>query len=220
MIYQPGASLAFIALGGAADGRGRVMVRNMTTLHVRRGLLLLCLALLTQGCAMDGVRRVTFINEHSTPVNGVLVVPLYSISVGIGVGPDGQGLFSTARLLVEKPFVCESGDDLMRQKIQTRGCCVFPLPLIFIGKMRPVDSWLFVKKHYAPRAIRGDYINGDAPISLTYSTGNESEVAIDILLLPKPDQQALKKLFDVKGMKEDVQVNLDDAARALLKAQK
>ena len=75
----------------------------------------LCLMLLVQGCAMDGARRVTVIDENSTPVTGVVVLPLSTISAGIGVGAEGKGPRTASRTVVGQAFLFDSGQDLLHE---------------------------------------------------------------------------------------------------------
>jgi hypothetical protein len=57
-------------------------------------------------------------------------------------------------------------------------------------------------------------------VVLTTSTAHECEKAINLLLQSKPDQEALKKLFNVEWLKDDVLVDLNAEARALLQAER
>jgi len=186
-------------------------------------LLLSCLVLLTQGCAMTGVRRVTILDSQGGSLNGILVVPLYANSGGVGFGAEGDGPHSVAQLLVNKPFMFNSGEDLMSKLIQIRGVIIpFPFPpwCCFVGKSHVVESWLLMKEHYVIKALHQNDIYLDSPIVMTLSTGNECERVIGLLLQPNVDQQTLKKLFNVEWLKGDVQVNLDTQARALLDSQR
>lgn len=194
----------------------------MKTARIGTTLLSFCLTLLAQGCAMEGVRHVTILDDHSAPLNGILVVPLYGSSAGVGVGAEGAGPHSATKLLVERPFMFNSGEDLMAKQIQTRGVVIpFPLPpwCFFIGRSHTVASWLCLKKEYGARALDRSDIFGESPIVMTNVDQNEVREAVDILLRPNADQKALKQLFKVEWMNGDIQLSLDAADRDLLNAQ-
>jgi hypothetical protein len=187
-------------------------------MRIRMMFFVLCSILLAQGCAMDGVKHVTVVDEHATPLNGVLVLPLYTVSAGVGVGADGKGPHTAKRVLAQDPFLFDSGEDLMKQKIHTRG--VMLPPVVAIGKSYYVGSWLFLKKQHVPRALQRSDVYGNEPIVLTTTTGTECKKTIEVLLQSAPDQETVKKLFGVEWMKEDVELRLDDKAKAMLEAEK
>ena len=178
-----------------------------------------CLTLLAPGCAMDGVRRVTVVDQNSTPLTGVVVLPLFTVSAGIGVGAEGKGPRTASRTVVEQAFLFDSGEDLIKQQAHIRGAIIPIPPFIFIGKSRYVGSWLFLKKQHAPRALQRSDIYADKPIVLATSNETPCRAAIDLLMQAQPDQLALKRLFGVEWIKEDVAVQLTDKARALLKTE-
>jgi len=91
-------------------------------------------------------------------------------------------------------------------------------PFVFIGKSRYVGAWLFLKKDNAPRALQRSDVFGEAPIVLTNASRIACSQAIDTLLLPDADQQAIKKMYDVEWMQDKVHVNLDRKAKGLINA--
>lgn len=171
---------------------------------------------LQSGCAMDGARYLVVVDENGNQLNGILIVPLYSKSFGIGVGPDGKGFFTKSQLIVTKPFVFNSGEDLMSKKISTKG--VNLPPFIFVGSSNYVDNWLFIKKGFTPKLVQSSDIYGEAPIVLTKSSGNDSAKLIDMLLASKHDQNVLKKQFGVEWGKDEITVVFDETDIVLLKA--
>lgn len=195
------------------------VVRKQITMMSRMTIGALCLMLLAQGCAMDGVKRVTVVDEHLTPVTGVVVIPLYSVSAGIGVGADGKGPHTDRQTVIESAFLFDSGEDLVKQQSHSRGVIIPIPPVVFIGKSRYVGSWLFLKKHHAPRAVQRSDVYAGKPIVLTTSTGTEYRAAVDLLTQSQPDQRALKRLFGVESASEDVTVILNGKAKRLLEAQ-
>lgn len=176
--------------------------------------LLLVFLFFQNGCVMDGVKHLTVIDENKNQLKRILIVPLYSKSFGIGVGPEGKGLHSKAQLIVTKPFIFNSGDDLMNQKISTKG---ISLLFVFIGSSNYVDNWLFMKKGYIPKLVQRADIYGESPIILTKAINDENSKLIDVLLSPTVDQHFIKKLFGVEWRKDEIAVIFDENDIGLLK---
>ena len=165
-------------------------------------------------------RHVTAVNESGESLNALIVLPLYSISSGINLGPDGKRLTDHGEiLLIRSASVFDSGGNLFEKEEQSRGVLITIPPFVFMGTGRGVRSRLLLKKQYVPQAWF-QHDNHPRPLVLKTSTGNECEQAIDLLLQPQPDQQALKKLFQVEWLEGDVLVDLDAEARALLQAER
>jgi hypothetical protein len=178
--------------------------------------------LLLAGCAMGRTAsQVTVVDENGKSLNAVIVVPLYSVSSGISIGPDGKRLAGeeTNTLLIRSASVFDSGEDLFEKEELSKGVLIPIPPFMFMGTGRSVRSRLFLKRQFVPQAWFV-HDNHPRPPVLKNSTGNECEEAIDLLLQPKPDQPALKRLFGVEWLSGDVVVDLDAGARALLQAEK
>lgn len=172
-------------------------------------------ALLT-GCTFDGVRNVTVVDNNGEQIKDILVIPLYSKSFGLFVGPDGKKLLATNKRAITKPFLFNSGDDLMSKKEATKGL-MLPL-IIFAGKINAVDRWLFLKRNFTPLVLSDDNIYGRSPAVMINGSNSENRVLIDMLLAPNRDQNALKRMLGLEGMKEDIKVDFDENDLTLLGA--
>lgn len=168
------------------------------------------------GINVDGVRYLTVIDGNGIKLNNIIVVPLYSKSFVIGIGPDGKGFHSKQKLIVSKPFKFNSGDDLMANNIKTKG--IYLPPLIFIGNSNYVDNWLFVKKGYYPKLARSSDIYSETPIIMIRTITNDNDKLFDMLLESKYDQNVLKKQFGIEKGNYDIVVVLDEKDIALLKS--
>jgi hypothetical protein len=175
---------------------------------------IMALAFLQSGCSMDGVRHLIVVDENGQQLKGILIIPLYSRSFGIGVGPDGKGYHTKQQLMITKPFVFDSGDDLMSKKISTKGV-ILP-PFVFIGRSNYVDNWLFVKKEFSPKLVQSVDIYGEAPIVMVKSSGTDNTKLIDVLLAPKHDQSIMRKQFGVEEIRHEITVVFDEKDFALL----
>lgn len=176
---------------------------------------IVCAAIQLVGCSVDGVKHLTVVDKNQNQINGILVIPLYSRSFVIGFGVDGKGLETKNHLIVTAPFEFDSGDDLMRKKIPTRG--VGLQPIFFVGMSNYLDNWLLIKKGYSPKLIKRSDVYKDEPIMMTSSPNNENVRLIDMLLAVNPDQPELKKQFNIKKSDEEIIVELDEKSIWLLK---
>jgi len=173
--------------------------------------------LLHSGCAMDGVKYLIVVDENGNQLKSILIVPLYSKAFGLGIAPEGHGWHTKGKLIVKKPFVFNSGEDLMSKKIHTRGV-ILP-PLMFIGSSNSVDNWLFIKKGFAPKMVDSSDIHGNV-IVLIKSNGNDTAKLIDMLLASEHDQNMLKKQFGVEWVKDEIAVIFNKKDIELLKTYK
>lgn len=195
----------------------------MRSIHNKIAFIILGAVLLTSGCVMDGVKHVTVLDGNAEPLKGILVIPLYSSSAGIGFGAEGTGSRSKAQFQVKKPFLFDSGEDLMSKQLHTR-CVLIPLPLppwcMGIWSGDEAFAWLFVKKQQGIIALGRSNLYSNKPILMTNSAPSEVSQVVDLLLNPRGDYQAIKKRFGVEWMQqiEDVQVTLDDTDTEVLKA--
>ena len=195
------------------------VVRNITT------FIILVAGFLTTGCVMDGVKHVTVLDDNSEPLKGVIVIPLYASSAGIGFGAEGVGSRSETQFQVKKPFLFNSGEDLMVKQLHQR-CVVIPLPLppwcMGIRSGDGAFAWLFVKKQKGIIALSENDLCDNKTIFMTNTAPSEVYQTVDLLLNPRGDYEAIKKRFGLGRMQEiqNVQVILDDADRELLKAQR
>lgn len=176
----------------------------------------LLLASMLAGCAMDGHRQLTVIDPATNQISGILVVPLYYVSGGVGVGPDGKGLHSASKPVVMKPFTFNSGDDLMAKKVPTKGVIVPPLPF-YAGSTRMVYRWLFLKQGHSPLVVDQGGVWADKPLVMTTSVVDQVTPCIDVLLATAPEQQALTVILDARHVTETVSVLLDTNDTALLR---
>ena len=174
--------------------------------------------MLQLGCAVDGVRYLSVVDKNGNQLRDMLIIPLYSKSFGIGIGPDGKGFHTKDQLILTRPFVFNSGDDLMSKKISTQG--IMLPPFIFAGISNDVGHWLFVKKGFTPKLLAENDIYGETPIVMIKSNGDENDKLIDLLLTSKHDQNTLKKLFGVEWIKDEITVVFDKKGVALLKSYK
>lgn len=160
-------------------------------------------------------RQITVVNSATNVLSGILVVPLYYVSGGVGVGPDGEGLRSASKPVVMKPFLFDSGEDLMTKQVPSKGVIVPPLA-IYAGTSRMVYRWLLLKKGYSPLVIdqRGVWAGG--PIIMTISALDQVSPCIETLLAAKPDQDAIKSMMEARSMTGTVSVLLDTNDRPLL----
>ena len=182
------------------------------------GFFIIAFLLLHSGCAMDGVRYLTVVDENGNQLKSILVVPLYAKAFGVGIAPEGEGWYTKTKLIVKKPFVFNSGEDLMSKKISTRSVSL--LPFVFVGSINSVNNWLFIKKGFAPRLVNSSDIYGKDPIVLNKSSGNENAKLIDMLLASEHDQNILKKQFGIEWIKEEIAVIFDEKDIELLKSYK
>jgi hypothetical protein len=104
----------------------------------------------------------------------------------------------------------------MSKQLQGRGI-IIP-PVVFIGTSKYVKRWLFIKHGYASLLVSEEEIYGSSPLLMTPSGSEENSEAIHILLSKKIDQSALKKLFNVPDLKEDIKLNFDTTDMRLLDA--
>lgn len=100
----------------------------------------LLFALLLSSCSLSGVRRIYFEDDQSRPVDQVLVVPLSSYQS-----------WGKRKRVMRVPFVCDSGDNLMKDHLQTKGAVVGPG--LFVGSDASVSDWLFLKEGYVPTLV-------------------------------------------------------------------
>jgi hypothetical protein len=180
-------------------------------------LTLICtMAVVLAGCPMGGVQHVSVVDEDRKELKDIIVLPLYQSSYGIGIGPDGHGLWSSSKLFT-KPFPFSSGEDLMSKQIQGRGITAL---LVFIGTSKYVNTWLFIKKGYAPTVIDRYAMYGGSAIVVSTSKGEGAKRCIDLLLSKEPDQTELKKMFQDKSIDGDIKLELDSQSTALLSSNK
>lgn len=185
-----------------------------TSSLLRRSCLLL--ACMLAGCAMDGHPQLTVIDPATNQISGILVVPLYYVSGGVSVGPDGKGLHSASKPVVMKPFAFDSGDDLMAKKVRTKGVIVPPLPF-YAGNTRMVYRWLFLKQGFTPLVVDQGGVWTDKPLVMKTSVVDQVTPCIDVLLATEPEQQACKVILDARHITETMSVLLDTNDTALLR---
>ncbi len=188
--------------------------RNLQYLSICRSVVVLLIVLLI-GCAMDGVRQVSVVDEQNNSISSILVLHVYSRSCGVGLGPDGTGLRTQGHLTVAKPFTFSSGEDLMKKKRISRGI-ILP-PFVSVGCSNYVENWLFTKKGFTPKLVPQSEIYSGTPIVMTRSNGNEHNDLVKMLLMTEHKQQELKRIFGIYPTKEDITIVFDKEDIAVLR---
>jgi hypothetical protein len=164
------------------------------------------------GCAMDGKRTLTISSRTGEPLTGIVAVPLYSTSGGVSAGADGKGIHSDTKNVITRPFVLDSGDDLAKKKIQSRGL-LLP-PLVYVGSSNYLRRCLLLKAGYQPLLLDESALSHGA-IIMEPDISDGPSTAAAILLSATPSQEALRTLFETK-VSGPLLVELDDQDRHLL----
>ena len=181
-----------------------------------KNLIRFCLVVIAlSGCSIEGSKQVTIVDTNGNQVKDVLVFPLYQYSYGIGIGPDGKGIHLGEKVF-SKPLVINSGDDLLKKQINSKGF-VIP-PIIYIGKSYYVGNYLLAKKGYAPQVVERHALFNEAQIVMANADNDEFKRIIEKLIAPDNNQAALKKIFKAEDLPQNIQITLDSRDIALLKA--
>lgn len=181
-----------------------VPVADHRPMNPIRMLLLASLCILAQACAVSGVRRISMVDEHRRPVTGAAVVPLVTTSTGVGVGPDGHGISMGGRTYIAKPFEWSTGENLMKDHLQSSGAMIWPLPpFVAVASRRWVGKWLFLAKGCEPLVLTMNEIASNSYVTeaereptdrvfvLRPGTGNGRQRLIDALTAPQPDLEVV-----------------------------
>jgi hypothetical protein len=172
---------------------------------------------------MDGEHFLKVVDKNNVEIQDVIVIPLYSKSVGIGIGPFGMGPRSSASFIVTKPFMLNSGEDIMSRKIPSMGIIVAPFGKssgLFGGffSNRNIVRYFFIKKGYAPELIKGDNIYGISSIVMTMADNKKNAEMMKTLIASPIDQGALRSLFIAGEIDGKIDVSFDEQDIALLKS--
>jgi hypothetical protein len=164
---------------------------------------------------MDGEHFLKVVDKNNVEIQDVIVVPLYSMSVGIGIGPFGMGPRSSASYIVTKPFTLNSGEDIMSKKIPSMGIIVAPFGKnsgLFGGffSSRNIIRYFFIKKGYAPELIRRNNIYGTSSIVMTRADNRKNAEIMNTLIASPIDQGALRSLFIAGEIDGEIDVSLDE----------
>jgi hypothetical protein len=186
-------------------------------------LLLIMLLLLSRMISMDGEKRLKIVDQNGKDLSAVLIVPLYSSSYGIDLGPDGKGFHSSESLLIIRPFLFNSGEDIMSKKMPSQGIIFAPFgdkSGLFAGIFRSKNIFRFalIKKGYTPEVIKGENIYGISSIVMTMADKKQNTDIINTLLETPTNQDALRRIFGAGEIKGKIDVSLDKQDIAFLKA--
>jgi hypothetical protein len=173
--------------------------------------------------SMDGKQHLKIVDKKNIELRDILIIPLYSKSLGIGIGPFGMGPRTSASFVIKKPFTFNSGEDIMSKKVPSKGIIVAPFGKksgLFGGvfKNNDIVRYALIKKGFAPALIKQDDIYGNSPIIMTSSDNKENAQIIKKLIAPQNDQDALKKIFVAYEIEEKINVSFDEQEVALLKS--
>jgi len=184
--------------------------------------LLTAVAIMSQTVhSTDGKLSLKIVDEKGMQLQDVLFVPLYVKSFGVGFGPDGKGLHIRGKTLITKPFVINSGEDVMSKKIASKGMLFAPFGsnsglFAYIGSGNNISRCIFVKKGFAPKLFSDSDMYADAPIVLIKSNDDGNQKLIDLLLAPMHDQKILKRAIGGEQIEGDISVFFDERDTALL----
>jgi hypothetical protein len=170
-------------------------------------LPLILLATTMFGCTADGHKRIEFTDASDNRLNGVLAIPLYTKSFGLSVGVDGTGPHTESARVITKPFLIDSGEDIMLKKVPTRGAILWPIPPASVADSNYVHGWLFLKAGFVPTLVSTVWKKGH--IVMTPTDTDQTTPIVELLLSPAPDQSAIKKLYNAEYTKEPIAVEMD-----------
>ncbi|MEA5115192.1 MAG: hypothetical protein VB050_14320 [Geobacteraceae bacterium] len=156
---------------------------------------------------MDGVSHLHVYGENKE-LKGVLVIPLYAKTYGIGFGVDGKGIHTPIKYIIRKPYVFDSGGDLLKNKIKTKGFMLSSKS--FIGRTMSIKVMILLKKGYLPKFLFDNNIYSGAPIYMKKSNNDANVKMINILLKTKPDQIILKRILLIECLKDDESLHLSE----------
>ncbi len=169
------------------------------------------------------------VDEQKRPVSRVAVVPLVSASTGLSAGPDGEGISTGGRTYIAKPFEWSSGENLIKDHLQSRGAMIWPLPpFVGVSSRRWVGKWLFLAKDCDPLVLTMDeiasnsYVNEaerestDRVFVLRRSTGIDRERLIDALVAPEPNLEVVAEYLNSRI----AEAELDQGSLELLRRQR
>jgi len=131
----------------------------------------------------------TVTDENSEHVRGVLVVPVVKKYRALAVGPDGMGAEGIPVRSVEKPFLWNSGDDLIPKHLKSSG--IMFLPMVGVRKSVSVSKWLLLKRGYKPLVISNNK-------NSVYRSGGHYA-----LLEPSDDQNRSPRMISPQKIKQE-----------------
>jgi hypothetical protein len=186
-------------------------------------LLLITLFILSSEMSMDGEKHLRIVDRNGRDLTAVVIIPLYSKTYRIGFGPDGKGFSGPESLLITKPFIINSGEDIMINKIPSRGIIIAPFSDksgVIAGFFRSNNFWSFavIKKGYAPVVIKGDDMYGIKSIVMTNADNNQNADVINTLVATPTNQDALRRIFRAGPIRDKIDVSLAGTDIALLKS--
>jgi hypothetical protein len=186
-------------------------------------LFMITLFILSHEMTMDGEKRLRIVDRKGNDLMAVVIIPLYSKTCRIGVGLDGKGFSGPENLLITKPFLLDSGEDIMSKKIPSRGIIIAPFGdtsgvIAGIFKSNNFGSFAAIKKGYAPVVIKGDDINGIKSIVMTDADNQQNAVVLNMLIATPTNQHALQRIFGAVAIRDKIDVSLDGQDIALLKS--
>ncbi|MES9906534.1 MAG: hypothetical protein ABW168_28115 [Sedimenticola sp.] len=155
------------------------------------------------------------VDNEGSSVNHVTVVPLFAVNIGVGVGADGKGPHTYTHL-VTKPFIFNSGEDLIAYHPSSKQVLI-PVPLgVVAGKGYSGVRWLILKEGYSLKIVNRVQIYSDRPIVLERKQGASHKDVVNNLLSIPVTQAKIKQLFKMTKLSEDIKVEFNMQDRAIL----
>jgi hypothetical protein len=169
---------------------------------------------------MGGRREVVIADEGGTPLNDVLVVPLYVSSFDVNVGIEGKPLAKSysREAIITKLFLFNSGEDIIAKQIPSRGVIVPVPPFAYSGSNHTVYRYLIVKSGYAPVVLSHHDVASRQWKPMVRTVGSQTPRIVQLLLTDAPDQEAIKNLMNATDMKDSIQIRLSPEDVALLQS--
>ncbi|MRR56820.1 MAG: hypothetical protein EG824_01200 [Deltaproteobacteria bacterium] len=169
---------------------------------------------------MDGRREVIITDEVGAPINQVLVVPLYISSFDINIGVEGKPLTKPRgrEVAITKPFLFNSGDDIVANQIHSRGIIVPIPPFAYTGSDHTVYRYLMIKAGYSPTVLSHHDVASRRWKPMRRTSNDQISGIIQLLLAARPSQEALRELMNASDLQDPIQIRLSPEDIALLKS--
>jgi hypothetical protein len=171
-------------------------------------------------CSMGGRREVVVADNTGTPMNGVLVIPLYISSFDTNVGIEGKPLAksSGSEAIVTKLFLFNSGEDIIAKQVPSRGVIVPIPPFAYVGSNNTVYRYLMVKSGYAPVVLTNHDVASRRWKPMIHTAAIHIPGIVQLFLTEPSDQEAIKNLMNATDLQDPIQVRLSPEDAALLKS--
>ena len=171
--------------------------------------VIVCLGGACLSCSHISSRKyeTEIVNHRSEPICGATIVPLVSTRSGLRVGPDGAGPETELIEFVGKPFLWNSGDDLLPSTLRSSATMI--VPMVAGGKNVTVNKWLVLKKGYEALIVTNErssiYYSGGPPLTAKGQKNAPFHLApggdlnrrqiISVLSSSLPDKVAVGRIF-------------------------